>query len=55
MTLASRRLMRKRPFTVLSLGLSRYAIGSEVAAETNNSAVMKAPAIAVTVWLAWLA
>jgi len=30
----------------------RYAIGSEVAAETNRSAVMNAPAKAVAVWRA---
>jgi len=50
MTLASLRLMRKRPFISVSFGLEwLQAIGSEVAAETSRSAEMKAPAKTVTV------
>src|SRR6185295_3808162 len=47
MTLASRRLIRKRPFIVVSLVGGLQAIGSEVAADTNRRAVMNAPAKAV--------
>src|SRR6185312_17448659 len=54
MILPSLRLIRKRPFICSSLGFCavRQAIGSEVAAETSRSAVMKAPAKTVAVWRA---
>src|SRR5690348_2110573 len=50
MTFASPRLIRKRPFILVSFKFDgRQAIGSEVAAETSRSAVTKAPANTVTV------
>ena len=53
MTLARLRLMTKRPFMVLSFFTDvavAYAIGSEVAAETNSSDVMRAPARLTAIW-----
>jgi len=49
--LASRRLIRNRPFICVSSGrfITLQAIGSEVAAETSRSAEMKAPANTVAV------
>src|SRR3954452_24583173 len=49
MTLASPRLMRKRPFISVPLFEWLQAIGSEVAAETSRSALMSVPARTVAV------
>jgi hypothetical protein len=49
MTFASPRLIRKRPFICISFASAVQAIGSDVAAETNRSAVMSAPAKTVAV------
>src|SRR5438270_3044640 len=49
MTLASPRLMRKRPFISVPSFEWLQAIGSEVAAETSRSALMSVPARTVAV------